>query len=173
MIVLSPQFHKYHQRFRLRLNYSRRLTNWKKPKITLQWRHNEHDSVSNHQPHDCLLNRLFGRKSKKTSKLRVTGLCAGNSPGTGEFPAQRASNAENISLWWRHHGILSFPCNETTQLLRFSLKGDKDVVISYNLYHCLWPTWRRYWPNSPEIFRIHKRIVKTKMWVESNNTKQW
>ena len=42
--------------------------------ITLQWRHNEHDSVSNHQPHDCLLNRLFGRRSKKTPKLRVTGL---------------------------------------------------------------------------------------------------
>ena len=39
----------------------------------------------------------------KTSKLRVTGLCVGNSPGTGEFPAQMASNAENVSIWWRHH----------------------------------------------------------------------
>ena len=28
---------------------------------------------------------------------------AGNSPGTGAFPAQMASNAENISIWWRHH----------------------------------------------------------------------
>ena len=46
----------------------------------LHWRHNDHDGVSNHQPHDCLLNRLFRRRSKKTSKLRVTGLCAGNSP---------------------------------------------------------------------------------------------
>ena len=44
-------------------------------------------------------------RSKKTSKLRVTGLCAGNSPVTGEFPAQRASNAENVSIWWRHHGV--------------------------------------------------------------------
>ena len=61
----------------------------------LQWRHNERNSVSNHQPHDCLLNRLLHR-SKKTSKLRVTGLCAGNSPGTSEFPAQRASNTENV-----------------------------------------------------------------------------
>ena len=43
------------------------------------------------------------RRSKKTSKLRVTGLCEGNSPVTGEFPAQRASNAENVSIWWRHH----------------------------------------------------------------------
>ena len=69
-------------------------------KQTLQWRHNGRDNVSNHQPHDCLLNRLFRRRSKKTSKLRVTGLCAA---GTGEFPAQMASYAENVSIWWRHH----------------------------------------------------------------------
>ena len=72
------------------------------PITSLQWRHNRRDSVSNHQPHDCLFNRLFRRRSKKASKLRVTGLCAGNSPGTGEFPAQMASNAENVSIWWRH-----------------------------------------------------------------------
>ena len=42
---------------------------------------------------------------KKTSKLRVTGLCAGNLPKAGEFPAQMASNAENVSIWWRHHDI--------------------------------------------------------------------
>ena len=40
-------------------------------------------------------------------KLRVTGLCAGNSPVTGEFPAQRTSNAENVSIWWRHHATLN------------------------------------------------------------------
>ena len=69
----------------------------------LQWRQNERDGVSNHQPDDCLLNRLFKSRSKKISKLRITDLCEGNSPVTGEFPAQRASNAENISIWWRHH----------------------------------------------------------------------
>ena len=70
---------------------------------SLQWRHNERDGVSNHHPHDCLLKRLFRCRSKKTSKLRVTGLCAENSQMTGEFPAQKASNAEDISIWWRHH----------------------------------------------------------------------
>ena len=40
---------------------------------------------------------------KITSKLRVTGLCEGNSQGTGKFPAQMASNAENVSISWRHH----------------------------------------------------------------------
>ena len=69
---------------------------------TLQWRHNEPHGVSNHQPYDCLLNRLFRLRSKKTSKLRATGLCEGNSPVTGEFPAQMASNGENVSIWWRH-----------------------------------------------------------------------
>ena len=66
---------------------------------SLQWRHNEHDSVSN----DQRLDRLVRPQSKKTSKLRVTGVCEGNSPVPGEFPAQRVSNAENVSISWRHH----------------------------------------------------------------------
>ena len=72
---------------------------------TLQWRHNGRHSISNHQPHDCLLNGLFRRRSKKTWKLRVTGLYAWNSLGNGEFPTQMASNAEDVSIWWRHHEI--------------------------------------------------------------------
>ena len=74
-----------------------------RPGYTLQWRHNGRTGVSNHQPHDCLLNRLFRLRSKKTSKLRLAGLCVRNSPVTGEFPAQMASNAKNVSIWWRHH----------------------------------------------------------------------
>ena len=62
--------------------------------------------ASNHQPHDCLLKRLFRPRSKKTSKLRLTGLCDRNSPVTGEFPTQRASKVENVSFWWHHHGII-------------------------------------------------------------------
>ena len=75
----------------------------------LQWRHTGPDGVSNHQPHHCLLNRLFRRRSRKTSMLRVTGLCAENSPVTGEFSVQMASGAQNVSIWWRHHarGVVS------------------------------------------------------------------
>ena len=62
----------------------------------LQWRYYGRACVSNHQTHHCLLNRLFKRRSKKTSKLHVTRLCAGNSPVTGEFPVQMTSNAENV-----------------------------------------------------------------------------
>ena len=66
---------------------------------SLQWHHNGCDGISNHQPHRCLLNRLFRRRSKKSWKLRVTGLCEGNSLVTGEFPAKRASKAENVSIF--------------------------------------------------------------------------
>ena len=75
---------------------------------TLQWHHNRRHGVSNHQPDDCLLNRLFRHRSQKTLKLRVTGLCTGNSPVTGEFPAQRpvtpkdydpGTTAARICLW--------------------------------------------------------------------------
>ena len=93
--------------------YDVSVIHWK----PLRWRHNGHDSVSNHQPHHCLFNRLFRRRSKKTSKLRVTGLCVGNSPGTGEFPAQKASNTENVSIWWRHH-VLRFQCCHWWRWLR-------------------------------------------------------
>ena len=70
----------------------------------LQWRHNERDGVSNHQPHECLLNRLYKAQIKNINASRHWTLCD-NSPGTGEFPAQMANNAENISIWWRHHEI--------------------------------------------------------------------
>ena len=60
---------------------------------------NECNGISNQRCIDCLPNRLFRCKSKKTPKLRTTGLCE----VTSEFPAQRASNAENFPIWWRHH----------------------------------------------------------------------
>ena len=64
---------------------------------SLQWRHNER--VSNHQPHDCLLNRLLSANQTKHQRSASLALV------TGEFPAQRASNVENVSIWWRHHDV--------------------------------------------------------------------
>ena len=61
--------------------------------------------VSTHRQLGCSFNRLFRIRSQKTSKLRVTGLCVGNSPVTGEYPAQRANNEENASIWWSHHAL--------------------------------------------------------------------
>ena len=104
----------------------------------LQWRHNGHDGISNHQPHDCLLNHLFRRRSKKTSKLRVTGLWVGNSPGTGEFSTQMASNVENVSIWWCHHAKM-IPCHKVIihtstlnwhRCLKSFLAKVKDLLVS-------------------------------------------
>ena len=102
----------------------------------LQWRLNGCDGVSNHQPHHCLLNRLFRRRSKKTSKLCITGLCAGNSPLTGEFPAQMAGNAEMflfddviMTLW----GVLSrkLPELETNMHVLHTFQNPLTLMLSW------------------------------------------
>ena len=49
---------------------------------------------------------VYSGAEKNTSKPRVAGLCAGNSPVTGESAAQMASNAENVSIWWRHDDFI-------------------------------------------------------------------
>ena len=86
---------------------------WGNPKLDpVQRCHNEHNGVSNHQPHHCLLNRLFRSRSKKTSKLCVTGLCKGNSPMTGDFPAHRASDAEKC------FHLMTSLCNEESYQCR-------------------------------------------------------
>ena len=81
--------------------------------VPLQWHHNERDSISNHRYLDGLLSPLFRRRSKKILMLRVTGLCEGYSLVTGEFPSQRASNSENVSIWWCHHAIHENPQNSS------------------------------------------------------------
>ena len=98
---------------------------------SLQWRHNGCDGVSNHQPNDCLLKRLFRRRSKKTSKLRVTGLYEGNSPETGEFPAQMASDAENVSIWWRHHEVSATHLKIRTRRVAQSSKELCDFILTH------------------------------------------
>ena len=71
--------------------------------FTLQKRHNERDGVSNHRRFDCWLSRLFRHRSKKTSRLRVTGLCGGNSPVTGEFPTQSGKCFRLMTSSWFNH----------------------------------------------------------------------
>ena len=116
-------------------------------KPSLLWRHNGRGSVPNHQPHDCLLNRLVRRRSKKTSKLRVTGFCAGNSPMTGEFPAKMASNAENVSIWWRHH------VNERMVAQKTKGRGTKYPDSSGCRYRC--PFSSRMWKSKYAFKHIH------------------
>ena len=120
--------------------------------FSLEWRYNERVGVSNHQPHDCLLNRLFRRRSKKTSTLRVTGLCAGNSPVTGEFPEQRASNAEQcFHPCWRHHVNATYVVkiqevypNKTTEEPLVLVAERKSAKKASFFYRPLLPTTGRH-----------------------------
>ena len=98
---------------------------------TLLWCHNGCGSISNHQPYNYLLNGLLRLRSLKTSKLYVTGLCEGNSPGTDEFLTQRASNAENISIWWCHHEMVSILKGSMNTAMRITSKQS-----STNLAKC-------------------------------------
>ena len=104
---------------------------------SLQWRHNEHDGVSDHQRLDCLLNRLFRPKSKKISKLRALGLCEGKSPLTGEFPTQKASGAENASIWWRHHDLCWNEMRSTLPKMWRNINRVRYFMWWWNYWHTL------------------------------------
>ena len=105
----------------------------------LQWRHNDHDTVSNHQPHGCLLNRLFRRRSKKRSKLLVTGLCVGNSPGPVNSPhkwpvTRKMFPFDDVIMHWR------VVCHVVKRLLRLSLWRSRHMRIDVSQFtvtgHC-------------------------------------
>ena len=66
---------------------------------TLQWSHNDRDGISTHRRLHFIGQLLVQAQINETSKVRVTGLCAGNSSVTSEF-----SNVESVSIWWRHYG---------------------------------------------------------------------
>ena len=136
--------------------------------VTLQWRHNERDGVSNHQPHDCLLNLLFRRRSNKASKLRVTGLRAWNSPVTGEFPAQMASNAENVSIWWRRFYFFNTVLKETnvTFVLKNCTKCEDPsafCLLSVDIVIYLVNGRHHYWAG-------HDRTIQASMFVYGRKT---
>ena len=72
---------------------------------TLQWHHDGHNGVSNHQPHDSLTNCLFRRRLKKNiTAPRYWPLC-GKFNGHRWIPCTKTSKAENVSIWWLHHDI--------------------------------------------------------------------
>ena len=142
----------------------------------LQWRHNERDGAPIHQPHDSLLSRLFGRRSKKISKFRVTGLCERNSPVVGVWPAQGASNAETfpfddvimIHSWFMSHEHSSVvpdwarwstqaPSNVLDKLAFYMMKLKREilrfcVVLSMFLVHFHFQ--KSWWHKKKKFFAI-------------------
>ena len=121
------------RRFHLRTQSSNKLYRVISP--SLRWRHNVRHSVSNHQPYDCLLNRLFRRRSKKTSKLRVTGLCAGNSSVTGEFPHKWPVTRKMFPF----DGVIMIMFNQWTLWVRHNNKQEKKNRHHYDGCRCTGP----------------------------------
>ena len=91
-----------------------------------------------------LLNRLFRRRLKNTPKLRVTRLCEGNSPVIGEFPAQRASNAEMFPFddvimgWYRVQRMQRDTCRLTWKKPRFTRNLWISAAGSLAKFHSDW-----------------------------------
>ena len=89
-VRIHSKWHQLSFAWELRKSKKRRcvscgVCDWSLPRgvqCSLQSRHNEPYGVSNHQHLGCFVNCFFWRTSKKTPKLRVTGLCEGNPPMT-------------------------------------------------------------------------------------------
>ena len=79
-------------------------------------------TMASHIPAPPLFAQLLAQAQiKENIKVHVTGLCAENSPVTGESPAQKASNMENVSIWWCHH-VLVLPIETHIQRTRSSMR---------------------------------------------------
>ena len=115
---------------------------------SLHWRHNDLDGVSNHQLHGCLLNRLFRRRSKKTSKLCVTGLCVGNSPGPVNSPQKGPITRKMFSF---------------DDILMFSSVLDKLALL---LWHAWWLiiTWPDFTQINPLSMHMNWNISLVIRW---------
>ena len=115
------------------------------PLVPLQWRHNGRYSVSNHQPHHCLLNRLFRRRSKKTSKPRVTGLCSENSPETGPNICEILIKIQKFSFTKKHLNVSAAKrrpfCPVGDELKRKIWENLGSYLCSYYLATSVYAWW--------------------------------
>ena len=127
--------------------------------FSLQWRHNGHDNVSNHQPHDCLLNRLFRCRSKKTSKLRITGFCAGNSPGPVNSPHK----------WPVTRKV--FPFDNVIMLVEEINTCNIDVILQKeHSFNALTVDFRP-WCIKPHLYHKFMHLKESK-WLQNQATRQ-
>ena len=81
-----------------------------------------------------------GADQRKHQSSASLAFCAGNPPETGKFPAQMASNAENVSIWWRHH-VLSPP----------QIEHYRELSLMTKKYRVTWASWHF---TTPAIFNI-------------------
>ena len=113
--------------------------------VPLQCRHNEHHWFSTHRRLYSLPNNLFRRISKKTSRLRVTGLCEGNSPV--DFDDILKDTISNLVLLT---DIFKAPGDNALGLMPQNLTGDKSTLVQVMLW-CHQATrhhLNQYWQSS-------------------------
>ena len=161
----SPQLGKFLACSLLGDGEKLRRESWLSAMTSLHWRHNDHDGVSNHQPRGCLLNRLFRRRSKKTSKLRITSLCTGKSLVTGEFPAQMTSNAEMFpfddiimsrSVSAYHTDIID---DSVQPFFRKAIRGDWRTIHDNKVHGAnMGSTWGRQDPGVLHVGHVNLAI---------------
>ena len=106
-------------------------------KRSLQWSLRKRDGVSNHRRLECLLNRLFRSRSKKTPKLRVTGLFRGihrwpmGSPHTG--PVMRKMLPFDDVIMFLLMLIRQKTIAFTTPFLSFWIISDRTNVVGNHI----------------------------------------
>ena len=72
--------------------------------------------------------------------------CEGNPPVSGGFPAQKDSNADYVSVWWRHDGLFcQLGCH------RSMIRNTLEKRMTYRSGNaCLMMTWKAFriaaWP---------------------------
>ena len=147
-------------------------------KTPLQWRHNERNGVSNHQPNGCLLNCLFGCRWEKTSTLHVTGLSEGNSPVTGKFPTQKGPVTRKMFPFG--DVIMSFFGQQRYMVIvEFRRILSPSYIYNMNLYICrrhlyikTVPAWAKFsfWrrPTQPMTVLLKLRYFIPQVLTNSN-----
>ena len=128
---------------------------------SLQWRHNEHDGVSNHRRFDYLLNRLFSRRKETTKKHQGFASLAFV---TGEFSAQMSSNAENVFYFWKITNYASGENNERDYSKLNSMSENKMVLYENTTLHARmsqldWDRFQKGKLSIDEIFIFNGKIV--------------
>ena len=101
----------------------------------------------------CNGQRVINTHNSPTSTLRVTGICAVNSPVTGEFHEQMASNAENVSIWWHHHFLRH--CHFVKNIWRFPVDTPNIVVVKQQLlyFQCAYSA-----PFAPVLYSLNNPV---------------
>ena len=99
--------------------------------ISLRWRHNERDGVSNHQPHDCLRNHLFRHRCYSN----LTGIIWRMRPAN----ERRCYIVTSTLIGWTH--TQNGPCNHIKHIEKFILWSIKVAMLHGNHSHAARQTW--------------------------------